>query len=189
MSDSVRHTRSIVLALTLLAPAVNPSLLSQNAFDPCSVSALPSAIGTVLKVNFVGWRPRQISDLVADDQQLWAKAHSQSCPGIASGHFDGGSRLEYALLLVPMSNSGSYRLALFRENSAGTFVVRVLAHSEGDAGSKPVISKVPPGKYSDPENGKTVRTKADSILLEWIEAAARLYYWSGSAFHELQVED
>lgn len=188
MNESRRYIRWAILLLILFAPAVNSSL-AQNAFDPCSVAGLPSAIGTVLKLDFAGWRPRQISDLIADDQQLWAKARSRSCPGIASGHFDGGRRVEYALLLVPTSKSDGYRLALFRENSAGTFAVQVLARSDGDAGSRPVISTVPPGRYSDPETGRTVRTKSDSILLEWIEAAARLYYWSGSAFHELQVED
>ena len=51
-----------------------------------------------------------------------------------------------------------------------------------------VISKVPPGKYSDYEDARiSVTTKLDSILVESIEAGATLYYWSAGRYKSVRV--
>jgi len=42
-----------------------------------------------LNAKFSEWRPKQVSDADADDQQLWLTAvRGKECPGIAVGHFE-----------------------------------------------------------------------------------------------------
>lgn len=156
----------------------------------CTIRDLPKDIADIVSSKYAGWRPEQISDLGSDDRELWVKAHGDLCPGITRGHFDVANRVEYAVLIVKRgTKDGGYKLLIFRQRSSGSFNVHTLTHAKGVLGSGPVISRVPPGEYSDPETGKSVKTKLDSVLLEWIEAAARLYYWTGSKYQWLQVED
>ena len=182
----MRHQASL-LALIFFA-SVATSAIAQP--EKCTIRDLPKGIADIIRSKYAGWKPEQISDLSSDDRELWVKAHSNSCPGITSGHFDVANRVEYAVLIVKNGNrDGGYKLLIFRQDSSGSLNVNTLTHAEGVLGSGPVISHVPPGEYSDPESGKSVKTKLDSVLLEWIEAAAQLYYWTGTKFQKLQVED
>ena len=52
-----------------------------------------------------------------------------------------------------------------------------------------VISKMPPGKYSDFEQTKSLRLKLDAVNVEWLEKAAVLYYWANGKYHTIQVSD
>lgn len=166
------------------------SIPSSAQSGSCSISTLPKGIADNIRAKYAGWRPEQISDLGSDDQQLWMKTHGQLCPGITSGHFESNGRLGYAVLLIKRNEAnGGYKLLIFRSNSSGGFLSAIVAHAEGKLSSGPVISRVPAGEYSDPETGKSVKTKLDSVLVEWIEAAAQLYYWSGSRYRKLQVQD
>jgi hypothetical protein len=118
------------------------------------------------------------------------KAHGDLCPGIANGHFENADRLTYSVLLLNDDVSVlGYKFLVFKESHSGTFRSIVLAQAEGENAGRPVISRVPPGEYSDPETGKSVKTKLDSVLVEWMEAAAQLYYRSGSRYRKLQVQD
>ena len=51
-----------------------------------------------------------------------------------------------------------------------------------------VISKVPPGKYSDYEDTRiSTTTKLDGVLLEFIDQGAIVYYWSAGQYKRIRV--
>ena len=175
--------RALILSIALATPAIAQS-------GECTLADLPKDIADTISTKYAGWRPEQVSDLKSDDQELWTKARGDSCPGITSGHFESDNRLNYAVLLLDKDTSHwGYKFLFFDPDRSGSFKSILLAQAEGKNAGQPVISRVPPGEYSDPETGKSVKTKLDSVLLEWIEAAAQLYYWTGSRFQRLQVED
>jgi hypothetical protein len=175
------------LALILCISVATP-VVAQSA--KCTIRELPKGIADVIISKYAGWIPEQISDLGPDDQALWVKAHGNLCPSIASGHFQSNDWVTYAVLLLKKDQPRlGYKFLLFNENPSGRFMSILLDQAEGKNAGQPVISRVPPGEYSDPENGQSVKTKLDSVLIEWIEAAAQLYYWSGSKYHKLQVQD
>lgn len=153
---------------------------------------LPTQIRTLLTANFPQWRPKQLSDMDADDQQLWLNGPNRSqSPGISVGHFEAAGELSYAVLLVPKSDpSGGYKIVVFsKEVEKGTFTWKLLDHADEQTYSGLVISKAGPGKYSDVADRKPVRLKLDSVYVEWMEKGAVLYYWSESRYHKLAVSD
>jgi len=149
-------------------------------------------VDTLLKVKFPQWRPKQLSDMGADDQQLWLNGpNEKESPGIAIGHFEFPDELSYAVLLVRKSDpSGGYKLLVFSKGpTKDAFTWKLLDHAEGQTCSCLVISKTEPGKYSDWENKRSVQLKLDGIQVEWMEKGAQLYYWSESRYRTLQVSD
>jgi len=178
----------LLSAIGVMALMSVRSLRAQTS-NPCTEVKLPAPVVESIKTKFSGWRPKQISDLAADDQQLWLKAHRDECPGMAVGHFESSDQLSYGVLLVPQSKpTGGYNLLVFNRMANGdVYVWKSLDHAEA-AYSGLVISKVPPGQYSHYDNASiSAKTKLDSILLEWIEKGAYLYYWSAGRYKKLEV--
>jgi len=179
----VRQHKSLVvliISISLATPAI-------AQLGKCTIRELPKGIAEIISTKYAGWRPEQVSDLRSDDLERWTKAHSNLCPGVTSGHFESAVQVSYAVLLL--NKEPGYKFLLFDKDRSGNFRSILLDQAEGKNAGQPVISRVLPGEYSDPETGKSVKTKLDSVLVEWIEAAAQLYYWSGSKYHKLQVQD
>lgn len=181
-----------VLGLASLLSLFSAPVSASQASSACSETALPTSVNELLKTKFPQWRPKQVSDMDPDDQQLWLKsAHEKECPGIAIGHFENASELSYAILLVPKSEpSGGHKILVFSKGLAkDAYTWRLLDHAEGETYSGLVIFKAPPGKYSSWENTKSIQLKLDGVYVEWMEKGAQLYYWSGGRYHKLQVSD
>jgi hypothetical protein len=158
----------------------------------CRVSSLPSGAKALLDTKYADWRPKDVSDLGADDKELWTKAHPKECPGIAIGHFEEPDRLSYAALLVPKSElKHGYKILVLRELPIGdAYSATLLDQADGEYSSSGlVISKVPPGKYSDFEDTASVRVKLDAVNVEWIEKGALLYYWANGKYRTIQTSD
>ncbi len=175
----------MVLALATLSTA--------QARNPCKDASLPSDAQLLIARKFPDWRPKQLSDLAADDQQLWMKAHPKECPGIAVGHFEEPDSLSYGILLVPkLDLDGGYKiLVLSKVATADAYALRLLDHSAGQpySSSGLGISKVGPGAYSDFEETKSVELKLDAVNVEWIEKGAVVYYWSHGRYRTIQTSD
>ena len=172
-------------------PRVVLALLSQTP-SQCSESVLPVEIKLMLSDKFPIWRPKQLSDMDAGDQQLWLKgADVKECPGVTIGHFESANELSYAILLVPQSNpSGGHMIVVFSKDATKHgYTSRLLDRAQGHTYSGLVISKAPPGKYEDWENTKSVQIKMDGLYVEWMEKGAILYYWAGGRYHKLQTSD
>ena len=146
----------------------------------------------LLDQKYADWRPKELSDLGADDKQLWVAAHPKDCPGIAIGHFERADQLSFALLLVPKSESGhGYRIVVLATTAADDrYVDRVLDHIDAQtSNSGMVISTAPRGSYSDFEDTTSVHLKVDAVNVEWIEKGAVLYYWEHGRYRTIQTSD
>jgi len=186
-----RLTKVALLTLVNLIALIPGSLLAEQTSASCSENTLPAPLSALLKSRFAAWRPKQISDLDSYDQQLWRKAHPKQCPGIAVGHFERVDQIAYAILLVPKEKSaGGYKIVVFDPSPSGDgYTSKLLDHAVSEAAPQLVIATVPPGKHSDFEDAKSITTRQDSVLVDWIEGAAVLYYWSGGRYRTLQAAD
>ncbi len=164
-----------------------------QAHDPCRNAILPARAQSLIANKFPEWRTKRLSDLGTDDQQLWTKAHPAECPGFTAGHFEEPNVVAYALILVPKSDADAgYMLAVLSTNlTSEDFAVKILDHAKGprSGASNLVISRLRPGTYPNFDGTKSLRLKLDSINVEWIEAAAIVYYWSNGQYLTLQTAD
>jgi hypothetical protein len=64
-----------------------------------------------------------------------------------------------------------------------------LDSADGETYSGLVIWKAKPGTFSDLESRKKIQTKLDGVVVEWIEKAAVLYYWSDGHYQRLSISD
>jgi hypothetical protein len=178
----------LLCAVVFVIVPVASAQLTNN----CRTSSLPAGARALLDGKYADWRPKDVTDLGADDKGLWMKAHPKDCPGIAIGHFEEPDRLSYAVLLVPKSElKHGHKIIVLRQlPSKNAYSVRLLDQADGEYSSSGlVISKVPPGKYSDFEHATSVRVKLDAINLEWIEKGAVLYYWANGEYRTIQTSD
>lgn len=178
----------VVCTLVLVAL---PAIASGEVRNSCRISRLPKEAQVLLNREYANWRPKDVSDLGADDRQYWSKAHTRGCPGIAAGHFEGPYQLSYALLLVPKSESTQgYRIVVLTKVTDDSYTLRVL--DLGDSGASDsgmVIFTAPQGSYSDSEGTTSVQLKLDGIYVEWIEKGAAIYYWKDGNYLTLQTSE
>jgi hypothetical protein len=182
--------RLLVLAAVVLALA--PISVTQ-VHDPCRNAVLPTRAQSLIAHTFTEWRTKRVSDLGTDDQQLWTKAHPAECPGVAAGHFQEPDLLAYALVLVPKSdaNAGYMIVVLSRNTTSEDYAVKILDHAKGprSGAANLVVSRLRPGTYPNFDGTKSLRLKLDTINVEWIEAAAVVYYWASGQYRTLQTAD
>ena len=166
----------------------------QNALasKPCDAAALPPQIGSELKSRFAGWRPKQLSDLDADNQRVWLESpNGKACPGIAIGHFESAKQTSYAVLLVPESRpTHGYKIVvLSKDSNEKLYVSTLLEKADEETYSGLVIMKVKPGAFSDLETSQEIQTKLDGVVVEWLEKGAVLYYWSSGRYRRISISD
>ena len=190
MAKPVTHNIFLVTATSILFFCLPvPAQVSAQSAGPCE-KALPTAVQSYIEHQFPEWRPKTLSDLEGDDRQLWQESHKKECPGIAVGHFENSEQISYALLLVPRSTAKSgYKFVVTTSAPENTYHSESLDHNDAADASGMVISKAPPGKYSDFEQTKTVQLKLDSISLDWLEKSSVLYYWSEGHFLSIDTSD
>ena len=78
-----------------------------------------------------------------------------------------------------------------RELPAGNgYAATLIDQADGEYSSSGlVISKVPPGKYSDFEDRASASVKLDAVNVEWIEKGAVLYYRAKGKYRKIQTSD
>lgn len=181
---------SPVLVFVVLAFGTHLAAQTQNV---CEADALPPEAKSFVSKTFPGWRLKLTSDLVAYDQELWAKEHPKECPGIAVGHFEAPDQVAYGLLLIPKSvpETGYKIVVLNRSTTGNTYSIRVLDRVEGRPGADSglVFSKVPPGDYCGFDTTQSAKLKLDGLEAEWIEQSSVLYFWENGRFRTLQTSD
>jgi hypothetical protein len=94
----------VLVAASLLSATRAPVLAAQGPANS-DKAVLAAPIDALFAAKFSPWRPKQLSDMDADDQQLWLKGpNGNEPPGIAIGHLESHDELSYAVLLVPKSD-------------------------------------------------------------------------------------
>jgi len=192
MSSSVLSRACLVFLAWVASPAM-AHVSSAPRSDVCNISVLPPEVRNILAIKFAGWRPKQLRDLIAEDQKLWLRGPQSSfCPGIATGHFESASYDSYAVLLLRESEpSRGYKVVVFskRTEAPEPYFSNVLGSADTDADSSMVISKTTPGTFTDLKSGESVRTTMDGLIVEWLEKAAVLYYWSPRHWNRILISD
>lgn len=191
MRISPRRILLGLLAVSLVTGTLGTASAA-HASTECAKAVLPTPINDGLKAKFAQWRVKQVSDMEADEQNLWLKGpNGAACPGIAIGHFVSADSLSYAFLLVPQSDpTGGHRIVVFnKDTTKDAYTWTLLDHADGQTYSGLVISKTEPGKYNNLESAKSVRIKLDGLYVEWMEKGAVLYFWSEGRFHKIVVSD
>ena len=182
----------LISVLSLLIFWVIQPVNAQGAAH-CDSSALPTTAQELLTKTYPQWRVKVLSDLSAEDQQLWlSSAQSKACPGLLAGHFEAAEIISYALLLVPKSSTSAagYKVVvLSKQSNDSSYAWKVVDHAEALFADELVIAKVVPGKYPNWDDSKSVNLKLDSILVEWMEKGASLYYWSAGEYRSIQTSD
>ncbi|HUK30602.1 MAG TPA: hypothetical protein VLV89_05770 [Candidatus Acidoferrum sp.] len=187
---------SLILAIGCLltsAIAFCPAVIAQQKI--CDGSDLPAPIQTLLKNKFPLMRPKQLMDMTVNGQQFWLKTHEKECPGIVIGDFESKDQLAYAVMLVSKAEpTGAYKLMVFSKGTKGdSYVSKQLNEVEGPVtyidSSGLVISKAPPGKYSDFLNTRSIQLSLDGIFLEWTTGSTDLFYFSAGKYLKLSVSE
>src|SRR5579859_3097281 len=89
----------LIISVCLVCVEPRPPAAAQTP-SPCGEESLPKAVTDLLKKQFPQWRTKQVTDIDADNRQLWQDGpNAESCPGIAKGHFRTTKSLSYAFLL------------------------------------------------------------------------------------------
>ncbi len=158
--------------------------------DPCDLTVLPHQAQRVLKQEFSKWKVLTFADLTDVEQKLWLKDNNhEKCPGIAVGHFEEQANLSYALFLIPHERMkpGS-RFVVMSKRKKGGFEVSILFQTDNPT-SYNVVSRVPPGKYSDSQKTESVLLSLDGILLRQFEVGATLFYWKNGRYRQLILSE
>jgi hypothetical protein len=135
---------------------------------------LPEKLRSEITKKFPSSKIEGTSDLAPEYREMWVKAHSSDCPGVAVGKYKGGGRSLFAVLLVSTDPD---------KPGAKLLVV------DPASGSRNVIYTLPPGAYADPEGGQKVRIPYDGVVLEQLEVGSILYYYRAGSFHKLILSE
>jgi hypothetical protein len=185
-------SRLVFTVVASVCLATVPRMSATPGPVSCDKAAMPAQVREMLRSKFAGWRPKQLSDMGADGQKVWLQGSSgKSCPGIAIGRFESATELSYAFLLLRNSDpTHGYQIVIFsKQRDGGTYTSNLLDHSDAEPDSSLVISKADPGVFSDLESEKSIRTKLDSVIVEWLEKGAVLYYWNADRYRRIVISD
>jgi hypothetical protein len=186
------NRRSVALLMLLLLACFATRAGSAETSTVCDSSALPAPAQHLLTLKFSQWRSKVVSDMDTDDQKLWLAAwQGNACPGMVAGNFETAEKISCALLLVPKSNTrvGYKIIVLGKDASDDSYTWKLVDHAEAPADLGLVISKVPPGNYSDWQRNKSIQLKLDGLQVEWMEKGALVYYWSTGQYRRIRVSD
>ncbi len=179
-----------ILLLTLVLLSLAKYSYSEKAESaPCD---LPDTAALVLKQKYPGWRLLNSNDLAPEDRDVWNRTHPHACPGIAIGQYEGKSKVQYAVLMIPVKKSSRLKtkLVMLRLTPEGKIVPHVLYEDKARLISYPVIYKGGPGQYTDfydPDNKIAVAT--DAVIYDRIGASASAFYFANDKYHEVLISD
>jgi len=155
------------------------------AADPC---ANPPPVVLDYLAAHPGWRIVRRVDLIRDDQELWAQAYRERCPGLATVDFDGTGRPHIGLALLGTINGKRHEQVVVIRRSGKNIEQHVLS-APFAIGRADVIYTVPPGVAKQWDGPKQVTLKQESLVYEHMESAAIQYYFAKGKFRSIQISD
>jgi len=150
--------------------------------DACSI---PLDLQRDVDTKYPGATLVSLSDLDEDDRAFFQADHGDACPGLVRVDFYGDGKPTLALVLVKKSGSkkkSELVLAHLVEEHWQTMVLDI-------ADEIPVVWSLPPGKYQDVYNEKTIRAPKPVIVLGRYESWAILYAWTGKRAIKIWIAD
>lgn len=169
--------------LTLLLACVSGSWAGA-----CDSIVLPKVVAQSLRKDYAGWRvvtPGLLSS--SDDRQIWCTNYRSECPGIIQGRFT-SRRTEYVLNLIKgKGKTLEQQIVLFEPRK--TNVRRIVLDPPSHVDVITVIRKFAPGRYQDPDSGRSIEIPLDTIGVSEIEAGTEVYYWNGKRFDQITTSE
>ncbi len=156
----------LALGLAVAAPATHA------ACDP-----LPAPVAGYVRAH-AGWKVVRFTDLVRDDQALWAQYHKTVCPGWAKVRLDPRQPAFYAVALIRPKQE---KLVLIDADGRHA---RDLVPADRLYNPR-VVWTVPPGRYRDENTEKDVTVGEESVVFEAMEAAATQFYMKDGKIRSL----
>ena len=149
---------------------------------------LPEKLRSEITKKFPSSKIEETSDLSPEYREMWVKAHSSDCPGVAVGKYKGAGRSLFAVLLVSTDpNKPETKLLVVDPASSSRFLV--LETVRVATTSPNVVYTLPPGAYADPEGDQKARIPYDGVVLEQLEVGSILYYYRAGTFHKLILSE
>jgi hypothetical protein len=166
-----------------------PGACGQQGESTCQ-GQLPGELLTEIKQAFPNSKIEETTDLSPEYREMWVKAHSSQCPGVAEGKYKGPDQKLFAVLLLSTEREKPGVTLVFVDLAAsGNKRFKVLETVKIATTGPNVIFTLPPGQYSDPEGLHKTRTRFDGVVLEQLEAGSLLYYYRAGAFHKLTLSE
>ena len=148
------------------------------------ISQIPDGAREIVS-GFRDWRIVTLTDLPADDQQLWQTSHNGRCPGVASGNFMGGTQPSYVIAMIHNQRSGKLLEQLLILIPEGKSFKRTILVKPTAVVSPFVVWKLSPGKYKGVDQEQSIEIPHDSFVYEKIEAFATQYYYDDGHLHSI----
>jgi hypothetical protein len=153
----------------------------------CDRRELPAEVQRFLAKSAPEWTTLRVDQLRPDDQIIWKQIHSGECPGLAVGNFNGMGQ-SYALNLVETSQGKLFQqLVVLLPSARNDDRFVLLAPMEVATFS--VITRMPPGRYENIEDGRYIVPKYDSVALTALESGTIQYYWDGTSFRNITTSE
>jgi cytochrome c-type biogenesis protein CcmE len=159
--------------------------------EPCDNTPLPDEVRQLLAQKFPSWLTARFGDLSDEEQNQWQNSKQRGlCPGIAKGHFESPTSFSYALLLVPTNPETLGFKIVVAGKKSGKYELKVVEDIENFSYAGNAIYTLPPGKYQDFYQEKTVTLTLDAFQWEIIyKGKAIMYYWKGGSYRTLITSD
>jgi hypothetical protein len=164
---------------------------AQTSVTPPSLSCeneLPPQVKKAVTAKLKSWKIVSVTDLMADDQEIWADSYDEKCPGISAGHFGPGQSQAYAVTLIRSRSGALYQTLVLVSEKNQRYQVTTLARSEKTTRPN-VVRRLPPGSYSSAEGETQIEAAFDVVAYEQIEAGTIIYYWSGNKYRSLVIAE
>ena len=159
--------------------------------DPCENTVIPKEVLQLVTDRFPSWHVLRFSDLYPDRQEDWLRSqYREQCPGIAAGHFETKASLSHAMLLIPNDKTkNSFRLVVVHSKH-GRLDLKVLidAPCHNCRWHDEVVYRLPPGKYEDFYQEKTIVLTNEGFQWE-TSKGAWLFYWKKGQYHKIITSD
>lgn len=185
------RARRLIICTASLILFSSAALAANPPIEPCDNTPLPEEVQQLLAQKYPSWRTARFSDLSDEEQNQWQKSKQRGlCPGIAKGHFDSPTSISYALLLVPTNPETLGYKIVVAGKKRGKYEFKVVENIENFSYAGNAIYTLPPGKYNDFYEDKTVTLTLDAFQLELMyKGIAAMYYWKNGRYHSLTASD
>ena len=174
--------KSLFICVVSLYTLVH-SATATSSNDPCD---LPPGLRSEISQKYPYKHIVALTDLNADDKELFEKDHKGRCPGLVKVDFYGDGKPTWALALTAKEGpKAKAELVIARQLSKG-WETTLLDTTEWGV---PVVWSQAPGKYTDVYGEKTVQAIHPVIVFCGYNSWAVLYSWSGKDVKKIWLSD
>jgi len=186
----------LAYSLTFLLIACYAESTGVKNIEKCTI---PDAARKYCSTAFPGWIPLSLSDLDGEMvEYLKGQKDSEQCPNLLKSDFDGDRETDLALFLSKQEEKGILvKLVVVLCKKERPQKSSVLCEFESEQVRPEIyiaaISKgrkiKPTEATGDAKQPMGITLPEEAIVLHYFERSAKAFYWNGSSFCEVWIED